>query len=180
VSAAVVVATVSCGGSSPRAAGTPAAPAGSAVAAQRLDLTLTGGVSDHVTTPYSNNVCILFERTRLLCHLTMPPGDAAKYHVFMNISPYKGPGAYGAKEEAPSGSANTATGLRLVVGGITGQSLPAVDGRVVFTEGDRAVGTSGREAAGTITADFQPQGAGAVARQVHISGMFSTALNAGA
>jgi hypothetical protein len=110
---------------------------------------------------------------RLNCYLTMPPGDAGKYQVFLNILNYTGPGTYPAKEEPPKGSENLSFGLSFLVRE-TLQNFIANDGSVVVTKADEGAGAV---AAGTIDADVEPQGSGgAVTAPVHISGSFSTAL----
>ena len=173
-----VSATVGCGGSPHQPAASHAATAhGPTAGVQQLDLTLTGGVSARVTTAWSDNDCRLLDGgTRLNCYLTMPPGDAGRYQVFLNLLNYKGRGTYPAKEAPPKGSENTTFGLSFLIRE-TLQNFVAADGSVVLTRADKSAGAAGVVAAGTIDADVEPQGSGgAVTTPVHISGSFSTAL----
>jgi hypothetical protein len=106
----------------------------------------------------------------------MPPGDAGRYQVFLNLLNYTGRGAYPAKEAPPRGSENTTFGLSFLIRE-TLQNFVAADGSVVLTRADKSAGAAGVVAAGTIDADVEPQGSGgAVTTPVHISGSFSTAL----
>jgi hypothetical protein len=178
VLAVVVGAAVACGGSAHQPAASAPAAAQSAIARlQHLELTVSGGVSARVAAAWSDNYCRLLDRgTRLNCYLTMPPGDAGKYQVFLNLLHYKGPGTYPAKEEPPKGSENVTFGLSFLIRE-TLQNFVAADGSVVVAKADESGGAASAVAAGTIDADVEPQGSGgAVTTPVHISGSFSTAL----
>jgi hypothetical protein len=178
LSALFLTTAMACGRGSHRTVGATSKTAPPAISkGQKIDLTLTGGVSARLTEPWSENNCTLDATgTRLFCELTTAD---INYHVYLNLQHYTGPGTYAANGERPKGSENIVAGLSFAVRD-TAEAFGPVGGTVVIVAADDKAGRLGAGATvtGVIDADVQDKsaGIGAVKEPVHISGTFSTSL----